>query len=75
MATILSQLYAAFKAAGVPEDLAEAAAEEPVGLVLDLRDRVTRLGDRVTRLEVKVNVLLTINVAILLLLLRDSLFG
>ncbi len=72
---ILSQMYAAFKQAGVSEDLAEAAAEEPVGLVLDLRDRVTSLGDRVTRLEVKVNVLLTINVAILLLLLRDSLFG
>ena len=72
---ILAQMYAAFKQAGVPEDLAEAAAEEPVGLVLDLRDRVTSLADRVTRLEVKVNVLLTINVAILLLLLRDSLFG
>ena len=72
---ILSQVYAAFEQAGVPEDLAEAAAEEPVGLVLDLRDRVTSLGDRVTRLEVKVNVLLTMNVAILLLLLRDSLFG
>ena len=68
-------MYAAFKQVGVPEDLAEAAAEEPVGLVLDLRDRVTSLGDRVTRLEVKVNVLLTINVAILLLLLRDCLFG
>lgn len=63
------------KRAGVPEDLSEAAAEEPFGLVVDLRDEVTRLGDRVTRLEVKLNVLLTINVAILLLLLRDSLFG
>jgi len=75
VAMILPQLYAAFKQAGVPEDLSAAAAEEPVGLVLDLRDRVTVLGDRVTRLEVKVNVLLTINVAILLLLVRDSLFG
>lgn len=63
-----SQMFAAFRKAGVQEELAEAAAEEPVGLALELKDRVTRL-------EVKMNVLLTINVAILLLLLRDSLFG
>lgn len=82
MAIILSRTFAAFQRAGVPDDLAEAAAEEPVGLVLDLGDRVTRLGDRVTRLEhrvtrleVKMNVLLTINAAILLLLLRDLFLG
>ena len=61
-------MFAAFRKAGVEEELAEAAAEEPVGLARELKDRVTRL-------EVKMNVLLTINVAILLLLLRDSLFG
>lgn len=75
MAIILSQMFAAFRKAGVPDELSEAAAEEPVGLILDLRDQVTRLGERVTRLEVKTNVLLTINVAILLLLLRDLFFG
>lgn len=75
MAIILSQMFAAFPKAGVPDELSEAAAEEPVGLILDLRDQVTGLGDRVTRLEVKTNVLLTINVAILLLLLRDLFFG
>ena len=68
MSIIHSQMFAAFRKAGVHEELAEAAAAEPVGLVLEVKDRVTRL-------EVKVNVLLTINVAILLLLLRDSLFG
>lgn len=68
MAIIHSRMFAAFRAAGVPEELSEGAAEEPVGLVLELRDRATRL-------EVKVNVLLTINVAILLLLLRDSFFA
>ena len=61
-------MFAAFRKAGVEEERAEAAAEEPVGLALEFKDRVTRL-------EVKMNVLLTINVAILLLLLRDSLFG
>ena len=69
MTIIHSRMFAAFRKAGVQEELAEAAAEEPVGLALELKDRVTRL-------EVKMNVLLTINVAILLLLLlRDSLFG
>ena len=52
--------------------MSEAAAEEPAGLILDLRDQVTGLGDRVTRLEAKTNVLLTISVAILLL--RDLFF-
>lgn len=61
-------MFAAFRKAGVQEKLAEAAAEGPVGPVLELKDRVTRL-------EVKLNVLLTLNVAILLLLLRGSLFG
>ena len=75
MAIVLSQLLAAFRKAGVPDELSEAAAGEPVGLILDLREQVTRLGDRVSRLEVKTNVLLTINVAILLLLLRDLFFG
>ena len=64
MAIILSQMFAAFRKAGVGEALVETAAEEPVGFVLDLRDRVARL-------EVKVNVLLTTSLAILLLLLRD----
>ena len=68
MSIIHSQMFAAFRKAGVQEELAEAAAEEPLGFVLELEDRVTRF-------EVKLNVLLTINVAILLLLLRDSLFG
>ena len=65
---ILSEMFAAFRKAGVPEELAEAAAAEPVGYLLDLRERVTRL-------EAKVNVLLTTNLAILLLLLRDVFFG
>ena len=64
MAIILSHMFAAFRKAGVPEELAEAAAEEPVAFALELRDRVARL-------EVKVNVLLTTSLAILLLLLRD----
>ena len=68
MAIILSQMFAAFRKAGVPEELAAAAAEEPVGLALELRDRVARL-------EVKVNLLLTTSLAILLLLLRDLFFG
>ena len=68
MSILHSEMFAVFRKAGVPEELAEAAAEEPLGSVPELRDRVTRL-------EVRLNVLLTINVAILLLLLRDSLFG
>ena len=68
MSIIHSQMFAAFRKAGVQEELAEAAVVEPVGFVLELEDRVSRL-------EVKVNVLLALNVAILLLLLRDSLFG
>ena len=68
MPIIDSRMFAAFRKAGVQEELAEAAAEETVGHVMELKDRVTRL-------EVKLNVLLTLNVAILLLLLRDSLFG
>ena len=68
MSIIHSQMFAAFRKAGVQEELAEAAAGEPVGFLLELKDRVTRL-------EVKLNVVLTLNVAILLLLLRDSLFG
>jgi len=75
MAIIRSQMFAAFPKAGVPDELSGAAAEDPAGLILDLRDQVTGLGDRVTRLEAKTNVLLTINVAILLLLLRDLFFG
>ena len=82
MAVILPKVFAAFRKVGVPEELAEAAAGEPVGIVLDLGNRVTRLDDRVTRLEVRVarlevklNVLLTLNVAILLLLLRESVLG
>ena len=74
MAIILSRLFAVSGKAGALDELSEAAAEEPVGLILDPRDQVTGLGDRVTRLEVKTNVLLTINVAILLLLLRDLFF-
>ena len=35
MAIILSQMFAAFRKAGVGEELAEAAAEEPVGFVLN----------------------------------------
>ena len=65
MAIILSHMFAAFRKAGVPEELAEAAAEEPVAFALELP------RDRVARLEVKVNVLLTTSLAILLLLLRD----
>lgn len=68
MSIIHSHLFAALRKAGVQEELAEAAAEEPVGLALELKDRVTRL-------EVKLNVLLTLNVAILVLVLRDSVFG
>ena len=63
-----SQMFAAFRKAGVEDELAQATAEESVGHVLELKDRVTRL-------EVKLNVLLTLNVAILALLLRESLFG
>ena len=65
---MFSRMFAAFRKAGVPEELAQAAAEEPVGFLLELKDRFNRL-------EVKLNVLLTLNVAILLLLLRDTLFG
>lgn len=65
---MFSRMFAAFRKAGVPEELAQAAAEEPVGFLVELKDRVNRL-------EVKLNVLLTLNVAILLLLLRDTLFG
>ena len=68
MSIIHSQMFAAFRKAGVEDELAQAAAEESVGLVLEVKDRVTRL-------EVKLNVLLTLNVAILVLLLRESLFG
>ena len=75
MAILLSRTLAAFREAGVPEEMAEAAAREPCDLSRDLGDRITRLETRVTRVEVKLNVLLTINAAILLLLLRESLFG
>ncbi|MDE2660331.1 MAG: hypothetical protein OXI45_08990 [Acidobacteriota bacterium] len=68
MSIIHSRVFAAFRKAGVQEELAEAAAEEQVGFVLELEDRVSRL-------EIKLNVLLALKVAILLLLLRDSLFG
>ena len=64
---MFSRMFAAFRKAGVPEELAQ-AAEEPVGFLLELKDRINRL-------EVKLNVLLTLNVAILLLLLRDTLSG
>lgn len=68
MSIIHSRMFAAFRKAGVQEEPAEAAAAEQVGFVLELEDRLRRL-------EVKLNVLLALNVAILLLLLRDSLFG
>ena len=68
MSIIHSQMFAAFRKAGVQEELAQAAAKESVGLALEFKDRVTRL-------EVKLNVLLTLNVAILVLLLRESLLG
>ena len=75
MAILLSRTLAAFREAGVPEEMAEAAAREPYDLIGDLGDRITRLETRTTRVEVKLNVLLTINVAVLLLLLRDALSG
>lgn len=68
MAIFLSRTLAVFREAGVPEEMPETAAREPYDLFRNLEDRVTRL-------EVKLNVVLTLNVAILLLLLRDSLFG
>ena len=68
MSIIHSRLFAAFRKAGVQEELAEAAAEEPVGFVLELEGRISRL-------EVKLNVLLALNVAILVVLLWDTLFG
>ena len=54
MAIILSHMFAAFRKAGVPEELAEAAAEEPVAFALNSLwwnpgERRERRGARLTR--------------------------
>ena len=54
MAVMLAKTYAAFKAAGVPEDQAREASEEIAGL-----------NTRLTRIEVMLAALLAIGIAIL----------
>ena len=54
MAIILSHMFAAFRKAGVPEELAEAAAEEPVAFALNRAPRAARRPADALREEYRV---------------------
>ena len=68
MTIISANLFKALKQAGVPEDLAEKASSEvaeSTKKVLEQNNKLDKLDARIDKIESKLNILLTINIAVL----------